>query len=427
MALPAMISEFGQQTANYGMSVGQSLQQLGQQVGQQLAMREYQKQAASALPAMQQQYDSAFNKIKQGDTAGGYMDVLKTNMAFGATQNPFLLPYINQASQFAEDAAKNVLSQGWQTIQAGRGAGGGGGGMGGGAYGAGMPGFDDAPLPEIDGETEIDAMAGVEEPNPQVQSQLSPQEYLKDLAGVEPNKEWAKALFESAETANDPDKQRLREAVQSKQKDWEKLSASEQKNKLSSRLFDATKSKQEAAYPIAGAERVIGEGIQGIYFDPGLKETGVNVGQSGKASQSFKKEDMDSIITGVNGAVSKLNEGDLGNFLSNVGGVFNTTLKTEEIKDRRGEVQGQVTKIVDNRNSKNEYIIPEELAKSVVPAYTLIKTSPGTMSVFKASDAGFLYQKPQRSGGPTRESARGLKPMRQISSRPPLDSILGRK
>jgi hypothetical protein len=125
MALPAMISEFGQQTANYGMSVGQSLQQLGQQVGQQLAMREYQKQAASALPAMQQQYDAAFNKIKQGDTTGGYMDVLKTNMAFGATQNPFLLPYINQASQFAEDAAKNVLSQGWQTIQAGRAAGGG--------------------------------------------------------------------------------------------------------------------------------------------------------------------------------------------------------------------------------------------------------------------------------------------------------------
>jgi hypothetical protein len=108
------------------MSVGQSLQQLGQQVGQQLAMREYQKQAASALPAMQQQYDSAFNKIKQGDTTGGYMDVLKTNMAFGSTQNPFLLPYINQASQFAEDAAKNVLSQGWQKIQAGSGAAGGG-------------------------------------------------------------------------------------------------------------------------------------------------------------------------------------------------------------------------------------------------------------------------------------------------------------
>jgi hypothetical protein len=125
MALPAMISGFGQQTANYGMSVGQSLAQLGQQVGQQLAMREYQKQAASALPAMQAEYESAFNKISQGDTAGGYMDVMKTNMNYGATQNPFLLPYISQASQFAESAAKNILSQGWQALQAGRSAGGG--------------------------------------------------------------------------------------------------------------------------------------------------------------------------------------------------------------------------------------------------------------------------------------------------------------
>jgi hypothetical protein len=53
MALPAMISDYSKQQLNYGVAVGQSLMQLGQQVGQQLAMREYQKQATAALPAMQ--------------------------------------------------------------------------------------------------------------------------------------------------------------------------------------------------------------------------------------------------------------------------------------------------------------------------------------------------------------------------------------
>ena len=52
MALPAMISEMGQQQANYGAAVGQSLIALGQQVGQQLATREYQRQAQAALPAL---------------------------------------------------------------------------------------------------------------------------------------------------------------------------------------------------------------------------------------------------------------------------------------------------------------------------------------------------------------------------------------
>jgi hypothetical protein len=102
MALPAMITGFGEQSANYGAAVGQSLAQLGQQVGQQLAMREYQRQASAALPAMQQAYKSAFDKMGQGQYADGYMELLNTNLQYGATTNPFIAQFAEQANQTAK-------------------------------------------------------------------------------------------------------------------------------------------------------------------------------------------------------------------------------------------------------------------------------------------------------------------------------------
>jgi hypothetical protein len=113
MALPAMITDFGAQQANYGAAVGQSLAQLGQQVGQQLAMREYQKQAAAALPAMQASYKSAFDKMGQGKYADGYMELLNTNLQFGATTNPFIAQFAEQANQ----TAKQMESALWREAQ----------------------------------------------------------------------------------------------------------------------------------------------------------------------------------------------------------------------------------------------------------------------------------------------------------------------
>ena len=127
MALPAMITGFGEQSANYGAAVGQSLAQLGQQVGQQLAMREYQRQASAALPAMQSAYKSAFDKMGQGQYADGYMELLNTNLQYGATTNPFIAQFAEQANQ----TAKQMESALWRQAQYG--------GRGGAAGGAGMP------------------------------------------------------------------------------------------------------------------------------------------------------------------------------------------------------------------------------------------------------------------------------------------------
>lgn len=161
MALPAIIQGIGENQANYGASIGKSLAQLGQQVGQQLAQREYQRQAAAALPAMQESYRNAFGKIQQGDISGGYMDVLNTSMQFGANQNPFLMGYIEQANKFAKEAGDATISQEWQNIQRGRTA---GGAVSGGLSGAQLAeqsafGIDNQALPaqEVDFNQPTDA------------------------------------------------------------------------------------------------------------------------------------------------------------------------------------------------------------------------------------------------------------------------------
>jgi hypothetical protein len=121
MTLPAMITEFGTQQANYGAAVGESLVKLGQQVGQQLAMREYQKQAATALPALQESYKNAFGKISRGEVADGYADILSASMNPAVVSNPFLQTVAKQAEELARNAGNVVVQQGFQ-----RGSGGGG-------------------------------------------------------------------------------------------------------------------------------------------------------------------------------------------------------------------------------------------------------------------------------------------------------------
>lgn len=125
MAIPAMISEMGQQSANYGAAVGQSLIALGQQVGQQLATREYQRQAQAALPALQQTYSSALDKIEAGNVSAGYRDLMNAQLQFGATQNPFLNTINERLVKFTEDAANNVMKTRLYEMQyGGRGGGG---------------------------------------------------------------------------------------------------------------------------------------------------------------------------------------------------------------------------------------------------------------------------------------------------------------
>lgn len=256
MAIPAMISDFSKQQLNYGAAVGQSLAQLGQQIGQQLAMKEYQRQASAALPAMQASYKEAFNKIGRGDYAGGYMQMMDTNLQSGALQNPFLAKYAEQAGAMAELAGKQTQSEAWRRLQAGYG--GGAAGLPAGPSGAdlaaeamGMPAATSAgqPMPmEVDGgELPIDL-------------EQTPAEVLP-------------ALGAAPEMAATPDEQ-----AQKAQEQFDKLPVYKQAAVANTGAFDAL--------PPQGKSQALESSLQN---DPGAKkydnykidlsEFGVNVGE----------------------------------------------------------------------------------------------------------------------------------------------------
>jgi len=94
-----------QQSKNWSV-LSENLGRLGQQVGQQLAMREYQKQAAEALPAMQAAYRSAMDDVSRGSVSEGYKKFMDAQFQFGGSQNPFISNQNKLVSEiFMEGAA----------------------------------------------------------------------------------------------------------------------------------------------------------------------------------------------------------------------------------------------------------------------------------------------------------------------------------
>ena len=85
--------------------LSENLSRLGQQVGQQLALREYQKQAAEALPAMQAAYRSAMEDVGRGQTAEGYKKFMDAQFQFGTSQNPFIAQANEAAGTIFTNAA----------------------------------------------------------------------------------------------------------------------------------------------------------------------------------------------------------------------------------------------------------------------------------------------------------------------------------
>ena len=404
MALPAMIQKAAEnQTSRYA-ALSQSLANLGQQVGATLAQREYQRQAAEALPAMQESYRRAFGKIQQGFISEGYMDVLNTSMQFGSTQNPFLMGYIEQANKFAKEAGDARLSQGWQNIQMGRSAGAATGGGG-----AGLPAVNDtivdAELPTDAGDINapVEEMVGVEEP-------VDPVSQIMNLAQGETNQKFATSLGLAAESSADPAKEELRKEITKNFKDYNAERESKRRQQFNSRLFDASKTDTSNSYMIQGADRVIGKGIQGLYIKPGFEVSGL----TSKGAPTYKKQDIDDVYVQLDGAVSKLNEGDLGNFFDNAGGVMNTQIKTEVVKGKkRLDKDTTVVKIVDNKG--REYALPPDSdeIKRIRIAYDYVKNNPAIMRSFNASDVGYLYSPTPKSEGPTRELAKGMPALQQ--------------
>lgn len=107
---------FGTQQTNI---LAQNLSALGQQVGQQLSMREYQRQAAEELPAMQQSYSTALDQIQSGDLKGGYRGILNAQLKYASSQNPFIENMNKLAGGVAEQAVSDFMQNSLANIQYG--------------------------------------------------------------------------------------------------------------------------------------------------------------------------------------------------------------------------------------------------------------------------------------------------------------------
>lgn len=119
MSIAEMIGQERQQQSQNWSVLSQNLANLGQQVGQQLALREYEKQAQSVLPALQQTYSSALDKIQTGNLTEGYRDILNAQLQYGSSQNPFIANMNQMAGSVAEKAADDFMKSRLYSMQYG--------------------------------------------------------------------------------------------------------------------------------------------------------------------------------------------------------------------------------------------------------------------------------------------------------------------
>jgi len=110
MSIAEMIMRDNAQQSKSWSVLSENLGRLGQQVGQQLAMREYQKQAATELPVIQQQMQAALQDAGSGRSADAYSKLLPLISNPQYNQNPMLLPALEFAMKATKDASDNFLT-----------------------------------------------------------------------------------------------------------------------------------------------------------------------------------------------------------------------------------------------------------------------------------------------------------------------------
>jgi len=121
MSIAEMIMQGGNQQSKGWSVLSENLGRLGQEVGNQLAMREYQKQAAEALPAMQAAYKSAMDDVAAGEVATGYQKFMEAQFQFGASQNPLIALQAQNAGNIFQNAATMYEKQQQRQAQYGGG------------------------------------------------------------------------------------------------------------------------------------------------------------------------------------------------------------------------------------------------------------------------------------------------------------------
>lgn len=435
-----------QQSKNWSV-LSENLGRLGQQVGQQLAMREYQKQAAEALPAMQAAYRSAMDDVSRGSVTEGYRKFMDAQFQFGASQNPFIAQANEAAGTIFQNASTMYEKQQQRQAQYGGGGGVGGGGItprqaaesallgdtgGLPVMGAGMEAIEVDPatgqpiaaqadmvnlegeLPEMEGVGATDMSAS-----------------LIDIANTAKSEKFKSALTESAK--NPPSEATIKD-VQSSVQNYFALKDEEKKGVIDSNTA-TFKGRKEAAttagkdfYRIEGADRILGKQYEGMILKPSVEAKGTTVGKSQSISYGTNAEDLRKFEGNVSGAVSELNQGKVGNFISNTGGIFNVEkdVLEEDIEDEYGQIKKEkATYLIDKNNPENRIKVLDD---TQVKAFDILKTVPSELQRLTGRGATASLVAVQRpvGKGPSAEAAKGL-PAMQPSQRRPLGALFGVK
>ena len=119
MSIAEMIMEGTERQSKNWSVLSDSLGKLGQQIGNQLATREYQKQAAEALPMIQQQMQSALQDAGKGRSAAAYSKLLPLLSNPAYTQNQFILPVLNTGLELTGLAAQDSYKRSLMNMQYG--------------------------------------------------------------------------------------------------------------------------------------------------------------------------------------------------------------------------------------------------------------------------------------------------------------------
>jgi hypothetical protein len=420
-----------QQSKNWSV-LSDNLGKLGQQVGQQLAMREYQKQAAEALPAMQAAYKSAMDDVVAGEVTQGYKKFMDAQFQFGASQNPFIAQANEAAGTIFQNASTMYEKQQQRKAQYG-----GGGGMGGGGItprqaaesallgdtgglpvmGAGMEAIevDPATGQPIAAQTDMVNLEG-ELPEMEGVGATDVSASLIDIANTAKSAKFKSALTESAK--NPPSEATLKD-VQASVQNYFSLKDEEKKGVIDSNTA-TFKGRKEAAttagkdfYRIEGADRILGKQYEGMILKPSVEAKGTTVGKSQSISYGTNAEDLRKFEGNVSGAVSELNQGKVGNFISNTGGIFNVEkdVLEEDIEDEYGQIKkAKATYLIDKNNPENRIKILDD---TQVKAFDILKTVPSELQRLTGRGATASLVAIQRpvGKGPSAEAAKGLPAM----------------
>jgi len=435
-----------QQSKNWSV-LSENLGRLGQQVGQQLAMREYQKQAAEALPAMQAAYRSAMDDVSRGSVSEGYRKFMDAQFQFGGSQNPFLAQANEAAGTIFQNAATIYEKQQQRQAQYG-----GGGGMGGGGI-TPRQAAESALLGDTGGLPVMGADMTAIEVDPRTGQPIAAQADMVNLEGELPEMEGVGATdmsaslidiantaksekFKSAltESAKNPPSEATIKDVQSSVQNYFALKDEEKKGVIDSNTATFKERKEAASsagkdfYRIEGADRILGKQYEGMILKPSVEAKGTTVGKSQSISYGTNAEDLRKFEGNVSGAVSELNQGKVGNFISNTGGIFNVEkdVLEEDVEDEYGQIKKEkATYLIDKNNPENRIKILDD---SQVKAFDILKTVPSELQRLTGRGATASLVAIQRpvGKGPTAEAAKGL-PAMQPSQRRPLGALFGAK